>query len=68
MSETIQITAKEFAEMQKVEYAQANGLIAYLVAKGIASKAGEKPNASGKGAKSTIYEIPVQVVLNFSKS
>jgi len=54
----MQMTTKEFAQFEGLEYPQAAGAIAFLMRKGVVKEAGKRISVTGKGKHSTVYEIP----------
>ena len=60
MSET---TTKQFAAKHGVEYAQAAGVIKFLVKLGVASKVRTEPNPAGRGKGSDVFEIPATATI-----
>jgi transcription initiation factor IIE alpha subunit len=61
----IRTTTKEFAERLGVEYQVAAGLLRYLKEKGLAKIVETRPNPSGKGKGSDVYELPTSIALEF---
>jgi hypothetical protein len=43
------LTTNEFAALHEVDYAVAAGTLKFLLAKGIVTEAGSRPNPTGKG-------------------
>ena len=60
---TFRGSTTEIANLIKCSYGEANALIAVLVAKGIAKEVGKRPNPTGRGKGSTLFEIPNEVNL-----
>jgi hypothetical protein len=61
---TYQTSIKEFGEKHKVDYPTAQGVIKYLVAKGLAHACGTRKAAgSGKGKPTNVYDVPKEVQL-----
>lgn len=63
----MKISKKELAERLGVEYAAAAGLVAILEAKGLASVVEKRPNPTGKGKPTDIFEIPETVTLELGE-
>jgi hypothetical protein len=57
----MQVTVKEFAESQGVDVGMANGVLNFLVRKGLSEVVGHRKSTSGKGKAASIYEIPENV-------
>ena len=58
-------TVKELADLMKIEYGQANVLVNLLLAKGIATKVGErKSQPSGRGKASGVFSLPRKIELS----
>lgn len=62
---TIKVTATQFAELHKVEYATAAGVLKFLQSKGIVSSS---PLKTGKGKPSVLYDVPCQVTLDLNSN
>lgn len=68
----MQKTIAEFAEAQGVDHNVANGVVAFLVAKGLVTKTGENRvllDEEGKpkrGRPSAIYEFPDEVTVKLA--
>lgn len=60
---TIKVTATQFAELHKVDYAVASGVLRFLQSKGIATSS---PLKVGKGKPSMLYDVPCQVTLDLN--
>lgn len=59
----IKVTTKELAKRMDVEYAQASGLLKILEAKKIAVIVETRPNPTGRGKGSKVYEIPSEFTI-----
>ena len=62
----MQVTAKQFAVQQKVDHIIAYNLLQFLMSKDLARPVGKRPNITGKGKPSIIYEVQDEVTLNFA--
>ncbi len=60
--ETTTGSTTELAEKMGCEYAVASAVLKWLEQKGIAKKAGSRPNAGGRGKAATLYTIPTTAV------
>jgi hypothetical protein len=56
-------SAKEFAELHKVDYATAQGFIKLLVAKGVAYEVSKRKVVGARGKPTNVYELPIKVEL-----
>lgn len=52
------LTAKEFSEKTGTVYAEAANTLKFLAARGVIKDAGKRPQASGRGKPSNLFEIP----------
>lgn len=52
------LTTNEFAALHEVDYAVAAGTLKFLLAKGIVTEAGSRPNPTGKGKPSALFNVP----------
>ena len=57
-------TVKELATDLNVDYITAQSLIKLLIAKGLATKDGERKSESGKGKASGVFTMPEQVTIS----
>lgn len=60
---TMTVTIGEFAALNGTDYQTAAGYIRFLAQAGVATTAGTRTAASGKGKPSTVYVIPVEAHL-----
>jgi hypothetical protein len=62
---TLKLTVAEFREINGLKsQVEANSVMNFLKAKGLAVVVGKRKTASGKGKPSTIFEIPQDVTLS----
>jgi Mn-dependent DtxR family transcriptional regulator len=64
----IRVTVKSLAAKLQVEYPTASALIKLMESKGQAKEVGKRPNLTGKGKPSVIYEIPESFEISFAGS
>ncbi len=60
---TKQVTIKEFASIQEIDYLTASALIKWFVHIGAAKEVGKKAQETGRGKPSVIYEIDNEISL-----
>ena len=64
----MQVTVNDLAKRLGVDYPVASALLKLMVNEGAASEVGKRPNSTGKGKPSTIFEIPESFTIDFKKS
>lgn len=67
-NDLVKVSSKEFSTLAGIEYAAAQGFIKFLVAQGLATVAEKRPNPTGKGRATTVYNVPAQIALNFDNT
>ena len=64
--DTESLTTQYLAEKLGVEYSVAQGLIKFLTTYNGLTVSGKKPNSSGRGKGSVIYDIPKSISITFN--
>ncbi len=65
ISEVLHMTVGEFAEIHGAEYIEASSLIKFLARQGIVKEVGKRPQASGRGKPSSIFEFCKEATIAF---